>query len=243
MAQHLVIGSQGQVGSAILEVLSALDAFSKERTADGIDYLSDRLPGKYEVIHICFPYSDKFVEAVKVYSDLYLADKGLLIIHSTVPVGTSALCNAVHSPIRGVHPHLAEGIRTFKKFFGGPRAPEAAWMWYNLVGTECATSPRAEDTEAMKLWDTTYYGWNIVFEKAVRAYCDEHKLSFEVVYTWANESYNDGYATLGMNNVLRPVLKDYPGKIGGHCVIPNAKLLGGEIADFILDSNEKYDRK
>ena len=87
----------------------------------------------------------------------------------------------------------------------------------------------------MKLWDTTYYGWNIVFEKAVKSYCDEHGLDFKVVYTWANEGYNKGYAKLGISNVQRPVLKDYPGKIGGHCVIPNATLLGGDVADFILD--------
>jgi len=150
---HLVIGSEGPVGSALVEVLS--DKYA----VDGIDYLSDRLPGKYDVIHICFPYNQKFEEAVEVYLDLYLAPGGLVIIHSTVPVGTSAKFNAVHSPIRGVHPHLAEGIRTFTKFFGGLRAVEAAWIFAQL-GIETVTSPQAEDTEAMKLWDTTYYGWN-----------------------------------------------------------------------------------
>jgi hypothetical protein len=231
---QLVIGSKGQVGSALIEVLS------EKYEVDGIDYLSDRLPGKYDVIHICIPYSEKFDEAVEVYSDLYLNSGGLIIIHSTVPLGTSAKFNAVHSPIRGVHPNLAGGIRTFTKFFGGPRAAEAAWIFAQL-GIEAVTSPRAEDTEAMKLWDTTYYGWNIVFEKAVKAYCDKHGLDFKVVYTWANEGYNEGYAKLGMSNVQRPVLKDYPGKIGGHCVIPNCKLLNGnDIADFILKKNEEY---
>lgn len=232
--KHLVIGHKGQVGSALLEVLS-------DRGVDttGID-INTLAREKYDVIHICFPYSEKFEEVVKTYLDLYLVTNGLVIIHSTVPVGTSTKCGAVHSPIRGVHPYLAEGIFTFKKFFGGARAPEAAYMWYGVTGTECATSPRAEDTEALKLWDTTYYGWNIVFEKAVKAYCDEDGLSFEVVYSWANESYNEGYARLGMNHVQRPVLKDHPGKIGGHCIIPNAKLLGGEIADFIVDKDETY---
>jgi UDP-N-acetyl-D-mannosaminuronate dehydrogenase len=156
-----------------------------------------------------------------------------------VAVGTSAQFNAVHSPIRGVHPHLAEGICTFEKYFGGERAVEAADLFASL-GINCITTDKAENTEAMKLWDTTYYGWNIVFEKAVHAYCEEHRLDFDIVYTHANRGYNSGYADLGMDNVQRPVLKHYPGKIGGHCVIPNAKLLGGEIADFILDSDEKY---
>lgn len=229
---HLVIGSEGQVGSALVEVLS--DKYA----VDGIDYLSDRLPGKYDVIHICFPYNQKFEEAVEVYLDLYLAPGGLVIIHSTVPVGTSAKYNAVHSPIRGVHPHLAEGIRTFEKYFGGPQAVKAAGIFQGLSST--VVTDKAETTEAMKLWDTTYYGWNIVFEKAVKAYCDEHGLDYDIVYTQANRGYNSGYVDLGMGNVQRPVLKHFPGKIGGHCVVPNAKLLGGDIADFILKKNDEY---
>jgi hypothetical protein len=229
---QLVIGSKGQVGSALIEVLS------EKYEVDGIDYLSDRLPGKYDVIHICIPYSERFDEAVEVYSDLYLNSGGLIIIHSTVPLGTSAKFNAVHSPIRGVHPHLADGIRHFDKYFGGARSDEAAGI-FSWLGPS-VISEKSEDTEAMKLWDTTYYGWNIVFEKAVKAYCDEHKLNFKLVYTAANLSYNDGYAELGMEHVRRPVLKDYPGKIGGHCIIPNAKLLGGEIAEFILKKDEEY---
>lgn len=229
---HLVIGSQGQVGSALIEVLS------EKYEVDGIDYLSDRLYKQYDVVHICFPYHEKFEETVRVYLDIYLVPEGLVIIHSTVPVGTSAKLNAVHSPIRGVHPHLAEGIRRFDKYFGGARAEEAAWL-FTYLGP-CLVTYNSGDTEAMKLWDTTYYGWNIVFEKAVKAYCDEHGLNFDIVYTRANRSYNEGYADLGMEHVRRPVLKDYPGKIGGHCVIPNAKLLGGEIAEFILDKNEEY---
>jgi nucleoside-diphosphate-sugar epimerase len=231
---QLVIGSKGQVGSALIEVLS------EKYEVSGID-INESIPHQFDVLHICIPYNDRFDSATATYIEQYLAPDGLVIIHSTVPLGTSAKFNAVHSPIRGVHPNLAGGIRTFTKFFGGPRAAEAAWIFAQL-GIEAVTSPRAEDTEAMKLWDTTYYGWNIVFEKAVKAYCDKHGLDFRVVYTWANEGYNEGYAKLGMSNVQRPVLKDYPGKIGGHCVIPNARLLGLEedVADFILQKNEEY---
>lgn len=230
-----MIGSKGQVGSALLEVLS-----EKCEVFD-IDF-NEVLPfaGKFNVLHICIPYNDLFEAAVTTYIKQYLTPQGLVIIHSTVPVGTSTKLNAVHSPIRGVHPHLADGIRRFLKFFGGPRAAEAAWMWHSIVGGTASASPKAEDTEALKLWDTTYYGWNIVFEKAVKAYCDEHRLNFDIVYTQANRSYNEGYANLGMESVRRPVLKHYPGKVGGHCVIPNAKLLGGEVADFILKKNEEY---
>jgi len=217
-----------------LEVLSEARA-----NVTGID-IDNKASGRFDFVHICIPYSDTFRYSTLKYMEEYQKEDGLTIIHSTVPVGTSTYLGAVHSPIRGIHPHLASGIRTFKKFFGGPKAAEAAIMWDNLVGTGCVTSRLAEDTEAMKLWDTTYYGWNIIFEKAVKAYCDEHGLDFKTVYSWANETYNEGYAALGVNNVQRPVLKHYPGKIGGHCVIPNAKLLDSPVAEFLVKKNEEY---
>ena len=42
--------------------------------------------------------------------------------------------------------------------------------------------------------------------------------------TLYNQTYNEGYSKLNKRNVVRPVL--YPTtKIGGHCVVPNAKIL------------------
>ena len=227
--RHLVIG-RGQVGSALIEVLS--DGY----TVDSID-VGEAATDRYDVLHVCIPYKDaRFSRAVLDYADLYLELGGLVIIHSSVRVGTSAALNAVHSPIRGVHPNLAEGIRTFVKFFGGTRAEEAADV-FRALGINCYTTPEARNTEALKLWDTTYYGWNIIFEKAVKQYCETYGLDFNIVYTLANESYNQGYAELGMDHVLRPVLKHYPGPIGGHCVIPNAKLLNNGLANYLLDFN------
>ena len=229
---HLVIGSKGQVGKALITVLSE-GQFLK---VEGLDIGVLPISAKFSIIHICIPFNDEFVGAVQKYLDKYLTKDGLVIIHSTVDVGTSLYFNAVHSPIRGVHPHLVSGIYTFTKYFGGDRAEEAAVVFRKL-GIDCVTTPKSETTEAMKLWDTTYYGWNIVFEKAVKAYCDQLGLDFDIVYTQANKSYNSGYVSLGMKNVQRPVLKDYSGQIGGHCVLPNAKILGGKIADFILEND------
>ena len=229
---HLVIGSKGQVGRALLEVLSK-GSFTR---VDGLDIGVSPMTTKFSVLHICIPYDANFLSAVRTYVDQYLTVDGLIIIHSTVDIGISSKLQAVHSPIRGIHPHLVSGIYTFTKFFGGDRAEEAAIIFRKL-GIDCVTTSNAETTEAMKLWDTTYYGWNIVFEKAVKEYCDKFGLDFNLVYTLANESYNSGYAQLGMKNVQRPVLKDCPGKIAGHCVLPNAEILGGKIADFILDND------
>lgn len=229
--RHLVIGL-GQVGSALREVLSDM------YPVVGID-IKDSVDEKFPIVHICIPYNDNFHCAVERYLAKYQADGGLVIIHSTVQIGTAKVYDAVHSPIRGVHPNLAGGIRTFQKFFGGRRAEEAADI-FRALGIECITTDKAENTEALKLWDTTYYGWNILFEKAVWEYCQNHGLDFDIVYTKANEGYNMGYAQLGRVDVVRPVLKHYEGKIGGHCVVPNARILGTEIGDLILKKNDQF---
>ena len=230
--RHLVIG-RGQVGSALIEVLSG------QYEVESIDKGGERGTA-FEVIHVCIPYGHGFVTDVTNYKLQYLAEPGgLVIVHSSVAVGTCARLNAVHSPIRGVHPNLAEGIRTFVKFFGGARALEAGLIFKQL-GIEICTTPDARNTEALKLWDTTYYGWNIVFQKAVKEFCDKHALDYDMVYNQENLSYNKGYAALGVRGVQRPVLRDVPGPIGGHCVIPNARLLDGDIADTILAFDAEY---
>jgi hypothetical protein len=238
--RQLIVGSKGEAGAALYEVLSQNEAHTTVGVdlQDGPDITTTALV-YFDVMHICIPYNENFDLAVRQYKDQFLAEEGLLIIHSTVEVGTSAKHGAVHSPIRGVHPNLVAGIRTFEKYFGGPRAEEAAAIFRDLNIT-CVCTDKAENTEALKLWDTTYYGWNIVFEKAVHAYCQEHQLDFDLVYRQANESYNRGFTMLGMSHVVRPVMKDIEGKIGGHCVISNARILKGPIADFILQQNQGW---
>ena len=40
----------------------------------------------------------------------------------------------------------------------------------------------------------------------------------------------------------RPILKEIPGPIGGHCVVPNLKILdSNRIVRFILDINDELE--
>lgn len=228
---HLIIGA-GEVGRALKEVLS-------EKWPVHIRDIQDDAFGTFDVLHICFPPVGEFVRSVRAYTRKYRPK--LVVIHSTVSVGTTAKlgADAVHSPIRGVHPHLAEGIRTFVKYFGGIRAKEAA-RYFAACGVRTRTFQRAETTELLKILDTTYYGWNIVFAKEAARICAELGLSFDEVYTEANRDYNEGYAKLGMPNVVRPVLRAMPGKIGGHCIIPNTKLLKDWLTDTLRKRDEQY---
>ena len=162
----------------------------------------------------------------------------MTIIHATVAVGVSLGLGAVHSPIRGMHPNLYEGVKTFVKFFGGARAGEAS-EHFRRAGVKVMIFDRSDTTEALKLFDTLYYGVCVEYAKEVKRHCDDKGLNFSDVYRLANISYNLGYKELGHEEFVRPVLEPIMGKIGGHCILPNARLLNTPFANFILELNEK----
>lgn len=193
-----------------------------------------------EVLHICIPWSDKFVEIVR--KEINQINPKITIIHSTVALGATKEIGGqvVHSPVRGVHPNLSLGIKTFIKYIGADNKETGKLAEKHLksLGIKTKVFYPSAITEALKLWDTTQYGWSIILNKEIKKWCDKNKLDFDIIYTEANKSYNDGYKKLGRNEVLRSYLKHMPGSIGGHCVIPNCKILDSEIAKFILRKNE-----
>lgn len=209
---NLVIGL-GEVGESLKNFLDC----------EGVD-LGDQIEGKRDVIHICFPFEKDFFDNVKIYIEKF--DPQIVIIHSTVPVGATREIgdNCVHSPIRGKHPNLEESIKTFTKFFGGPMAEEASQI-FKERGVDVITTLKAENTEAMKLWDTQIYKEAILLNKKIHQYCVDNDLDFDLVYTKANETYNEGYRKMGNPEYAKYVLKYIDGPIGGHCVESNSKLL------------------
>ncbi|MFA6898037.1 MAG: hypothetical protein WC250_01365, partial [Candidatus Paceibacterota bacterium] len=187
MKDNLVVGG-GEVGSAINSILKGSEIFDIDPTKNSVSQK------RYLNLHICFPYNRDFVKSVQKYQKQF--KPSLTIIHSTVPLGTSDKLKAVHSPVRGIHPHLAKSLKIFPKFFGGPKARLAAEI-FDRVGVKILCTPKAETTEAMKLWDTTIYGLNIILEKEIHKFCEDNSVDFDVVYTKANQSYNAGYRILG----------------------------------------------
>jgi UDP-N-acetyl-D-mannosaminuronate dehydrogenase len=182
-------------------------------------------------MHICIPYSKKFTKIVLENIKNY--NPKLVIIHSTVPVGTTKRIfnkypHIVHSPIRGVHPNLFEGIKTFIKYIGSDDAKVGLEAYNHLhsLGIHCATVENSKTTELGKLLDTTYYGACIAFHGLANKLCKRFGLKFDDVMTDFNYTYNEGYRKLGKLNVNRPVLQPPQNNtIGGHCVIPNAMIL------------------
>lgn len=238
-----IIVGNGEVGKSLYEVLKD----HHEIAIRGIEEV--KLP-ETEILNICFPYVNarEFKKYVRRYQKMYRPL--VTIIHSTVPVGTCRKLKAVHSPIHGKHPHLAEGIRTFVKYVGGGDPLAVKFLKDAGIKTKVVG---LEESELSKILCTTNYGWQIIFMKEVKRICDELKLNFDEVYGW-NKYYNEGYEALGMGQFHRPVLAYTEGKIGGHCVIPNCKFLydandpmRGEpkivqsfVAREILYRNDKY---
>ena len=239
---QIVIGA-GEVGRAVYEVLSAKhhcelwDVNPNDGEHEHVKDSSTHDGVKVQCLHVCFPWHDDFLDSVVGWQQHM--ECNAVVVHSTVPVGTTAqIPNAVHSPIRGVHPNLAEGVRTFVKYFAG--LADIGIDAFRACGVPCRyLGEDSRITEAGKLWSTTQYGAAIMVQKAIYDYCLRLGLPFSMVYEQFNYSYNEGYSKLEMFNVRRPTIGHMPGPIGGHCVIPNAKLLDDDIGAWIIERNER----
>jgi len=245
----------GEVGSAIKRLMES------QYTVTTRDINFDELKSPIDYLHICIPYNQKFEDiVVKAIEEL---QPRLTIIHSTVKPGTTkqiykkSKAPIVHSPFMGVHPIKPNGqfihgqghdlFDYFKRFpkMIGPVTSESAQVaqdHFESVGLETKTFDTSDETEMGKILSTTYYGWNIIFEKWVHSICQQNELNFDQVYTQYNTIYNNGYKQT-LPGVVRPVLKHHQGEIGGHCVIPNASIiqdwLQDEFTRFLLEQNKK----
>lgn len=219
--RHVIVGA-GEVGRALAAVLRPRDAYLR-------DVAGEVMPAEF--LHVAFPWSPDFGDQVRGYVADYRP--AVTVIHSTVPPGTSRALGAVHSPVTGRHPNLAPSLLTFVKFFGGPGAERAA-QEFEAVGCRVECYPDQETTEAGKLLATLQFGWLVAMQKDAYRYARAVGADPDVAYRRFNEAYTEGYAKLGEPFAL-PVLRDMPGPIGGHCVIPNARITDSATARMLLD--------
>jgi len=245
-SSNILLIGMGEIGSSIKKLY---DSYSEYK----VYYLDvkieneQNIPKSIEVMHINIPYSEKFIEIVSDYIEKY--NPNLTIINSTVKIGTTKQIRkftnkkVIHSPVMGVHPYLTESMRTFIKIIGGETLKESllASEHFESIGVKSLIYRTSSDSEAAKLLDTTYYMYNIFFNKKVWKLCKENNLNFDDVYTTTNEIYNDGYEKMGMKHVCRPILKYIKGRILGHCLEPNALLLEDKfpLCKLLLSWNEE----
>ncbi len=207
----------------------------------------DRLKG-VDILNICIPWNNKFLDIVK--KEIKRIKPKLTIIHSTVLPGITKKIGGmtVHSPIRGMHPNLYPGIKTFVKYIGADnkKAGEMAKSHLESLGIKTKVFYPSVTTEIGKLFDTSYYALCIAWHGEMKKICDMVGANFDEAVVDFNKTYNEGYKKIGKKNVIRPVLYAPKGGITGHCLIPNAEMLKKQFKsralDLILDYSPKNKR-
>lgn len=226
---HSLVIGLGETGQPLYELLSKVYDTGRVDPALGLKSPS----GKCDVMNICIPYSAGFGEIVNGYREVY--NPGLVINHSTVPVGTTAtIPNAVHSPILGDHTNMKESIKKFTKWVGGERAEEAE-VYLAFAGIRCRTVARSEETELLKLLCLAEYGKDIAYAKYKKELFEQYGFDPSHLYEW-NMNYNLGVAP----HLRRPLIVPRDGPIGGHCVIPGTMALNNQFPNNILTEVLKY---
>lgn len=237
MKNVLVIGL-GEVGNALCQVIECSGKYRLFKR----DVKDIKIEEEIDVVHICIPYMDNFIEIAADYIKKY--SPKLVVINSTVRPGTTKAVydktkkSIVHSPVRGKHPQMKEGLMLFVKFIGpvDKKSGEIAKEHFESLGIKTEIMKSPFETEIGKLFDTTYYGLCIAYHQEMERICKKFGADFGQTVTRFNETYNDG-CRITNPNVVRPVL--FPGFIGGHCVMPNISILKKDTKSDFLDAIEK----
>jgi UDP-N-acetyl-D-mannosaminuronate dehydrogenase len=221
----VIVAGLGEVGKPLFEILSErLDTV-------GVDINPVEKIEQASVLHVCFPFQIKdFIGETARYIDLY--KPALTVINSTVSVGTTrAIADrtgaaVVNSPIRGKHIRMRDEVRMYTKFIGAmdPATGELAAAHFQSAGLKTKVLSSPEATELAKLTETTYFGVMIAWAQELERYCDKTGQSYDEVTSFYDEIK------------FFPPVKYFPGVIGGHCVMPNIKILTEFSRSVMLDA-------
>ena len=249
---HSVIIGMGEIGKGLYRVLSEVHEVITYDTKDGTAVL----PLRTTVLNICIPGNlDNFIDITVDY--IKKLEPDACIIHSTVPICTTDAiqmavntldtkaceCAVTHSPVRGKHPVMEEGILTYVKHLGG-HDTHIAYQYLTEAGLDVRVHDKALTTELAKILSTTRYGLNLAFLRETEKLCKTLKLEVGEVFTEWEETYNQGICVSGHPELCRPIYQplgtDY---IGGHCVVENAWMLFKDlVTDFTEDNTENLQR-
>ncbi len=211
-----VLVGMGEVGKAVYEV------FNQHHPIDTYDIRDSEKPvGPYEVLLVAIPYSEDFVDIVNAYRTEWRVR--CTIIFSTVQIGTTRrIPGAVHSPVEGKHPKLARSILLMPRWVGGKN--DLALRFFRAARIEPKVVHKPEWTEFLKLRSTSKYGVNIEWTRYEGEVAKELGMDFSLVKEF-DKDYNLLYLRLGMPQFSRYILEPPQGNLGGHCIVPNARLL------------------
>jgi len=222
-----VVVGLGEVGRPLVEVLK------RAHRVEGVDLPASDVNVRVEFLHVCYPAEiDDFVGVTAGYVRRYQPE--IVVIHSTVPVGTTRKVGqavsvpVVHSPVRGKHARMVEELTRYVKFIGAedPRAAERVAGHLEAAGVKVKTLGSPEATELAKLTETTYFGLLIAFAQDVNRMARAVGVRYDDIVAFYEEI------------AYLPRVAFFPGTIGGHCVMPNITLLKRRFQSGLLDAIE-----
>ncbi|MGA9720880.1 MAG: hypothetical protein WBQ86_00365 [Candidatus Binatus sp.] len=231
-ARTLVVGL-GEVGAALAAILD------RNETVLRHDLDRVKIEEPIGTMHLCIPFQTpgQFETVALGYINRF--QPALTIINSTVLPGTTrslaekSYRAVAYSPVRGKHVRMQEDLMRYFKYVAAPDRTVAAdaEAHFQAAGMKTRRMAEVESLELAKLAETTYFGVCIAFAQEMNRYAER-----------VGGDYTEAVDFFDEVDFL-PRKRYFPGFIGGHCVIPNIKLLL-EIApspalEAILDSNER----
>jgi UDP-N-acetyl-D-mannosaminuronate dehydrogenase len=223
----VVVVGLGEVGKPLFELLS------RHHDTVGVDISPVGLIEHINILHVCYPFEIKdFIGETARYIERF--KPALTIINSTVGIGTTRAIGdrtgtaVVNSPVRGKHVRMLEELRHYVKFVGAadPEAGEQAAKHFQSAGLKTKVLSSPEASELAKLTETTYFGLMIAWAQEIERYCDQTGADYDEVISFYEEIK------------FFPPVKYFPGVIGGHCVMPNIKILSKANRSLILEAIE-----
>lgn len=233
--RSLVLGN-GQIGQSVTEVIKR---GGEVIVFDNKNMNEPPILKNVDILHVCFPYQQKgehdFVETVDFYIQKYQTRR--VIIWSTVPIGTTKkIRGAVHSPVEGRHPKLASSIRSMTRWVGFNQQEDASFFtpYFENLGLNAHFVPSSDFTEFLKLRSTSKFGINLAWTEYEAKVAEDLGMDFRLIKEF-DIDYNKLYHNIGMDWAQRYILDPPNGKIGGHCVVPNAELLNEQYPSVLLE--------
>jgi hypothetical protein len=222
----IVLIGFGEVGKAIYQLIAP--HYKDIKIIDQKYFDRKEIP-KTDILLVTIPYTETFIHTIKEYQRQ--AQPKSTIIFSTVPIGICRSLDASHSPIEGKHPFLYESIKKSPRWIGGYN--EQVLEFFKPINLVLRLADKPETTEFLKLRSTTLYGLNIEFARYSGEVCKNLGIEYELVKCF-DKDYNELYLSIGLGQYGRYILDPPQGKIGGHCILPNADLLYRQFPDNLI---------
>jgi UDP-N-acetyl-D-mannosaminuronate dehydrogenase len=130
-------------------------------------------------------------------------------------------------------------LKRWTKYVGGvnEESAEKTKEHFEKLGLKTKVLKGCLETELAKLFETTYRAWMIACFQEMHRISRNFGADFDSVVDFIEDTH--------LVRLDRPVM--FPGVIGGHCLIPNVRLLlrvyDSEFLRLILESNVKRERE